>query len=156
MHLLFRINIMFIFLWAVRTKKQVKWKYIQLGTEKATHLFPTGYQRQFGHAECCWEVFYLFFYCYIDNLQANILAWQPAQTDQNKVKQDKNVSSFSRNELGYCLLNQVFDQDSIHSFHKSAYTYLARSSELLQKSLLKKWDQSYGDPYKIQEVTRTS
>ena len=40
----------------------------------------------------------------------------------------------------------MFDQASIHSTHKIAYTYYARSSEVLRNILLKKWGQSDVDP----------
>ena len=42
----------------------------------------------------------------------------------------------------YCGFIEVFDHAFICSFHQIAYTYSARSSEVLPNSLLKKWDQS--------------
>ena len=50
------------------------------------------------------------------------------------------------------MLHQAF----IHSSHKSAYTYKARSSEVLRNSLLQKWDQSDVDPQEFKGVIRTS
>ena len=51
---------------------------------------------------------------------------------------------------------EVFDQAFIHSTQKMAYTYLARSSEVLRDSQLKEWDQSYVDPKEYKWIIRSS
>ena len=49
----------------------------------------------------------------------------------------------------------MFDQAFIHSTHKIAYTYEARSSEVLRDSLLKKWGQSDVDPQEFKRIIRS-
>ena len=48
---------------------------------------------------------------------------------------------------------EVFDQAYIHSTHKNAYTYQARSPELLRDSLLKKY-KSDVDPQESKRIIR--
>ena len=50
----------------------------------------------------------------------------------------------------------MFHEAFIDSSHKTAYTYEARSSEVLRNSLLQKWDQSDVDPQEFKGVIRTS
>ena len=49
-----------------------------------------------------------------------------------------------------------FDKAFVHSTHKIAYTYLARSPEVLRESLLKEWDHSDLDPQKFKRHLRSS
>ena len=55
-----------------------------------------------------------------------------------------------------CGFLEVFDQASIHITHKISYPYLAKSSEVRQNSLLKKWGQSDVDPHEFKIIIRTS
>ena len=50
----------------------------------------------------------------------------------------------------------MFDQASMHSSHKIAYTYLSSSLEVPRNILLKKWGQSDVDPKEFKRIIGTS
>ena len=56
----------------------------------------------------------------------------------------------------HCGFLEVFDQASIHSTHKIAYTYQARCSKVLRNILLQKWGKSDVDPKEFKRIIRTS
>ena len=55
-------------------------------------------------------------------------------------------------KLIYCGFFEVFDQACICSTHTIAYTYWARTSEVLQNGIVKNWDQSDVDPKEFKKL----